>query len=217
MSVILEDRPIEQVREETIDQLIVNYSHGVISAPAFERRLDQAMNTDSHQEIVKLVADLTLKADSDYTNKKEYQFTPNYTSSGTDDVLKLKSILGNIERSGQWLVPKIITVNNVLANLTLDFTDAVFQHQNVTIKLNCILGDSKIYVPENINVVCKTYGIISNIKNKTASLANRQGPQITIEGKIFLGSVDVSVKRTIKEKFVTFANNLKNTFDINNH
>ena len=56
MSVILEDRPIEQVREETIDQLIVNYSHGVISAEAFERRLDQAMSSDNHQEIIDLVA-----------------------------------------------------------------------------------------------------------------------------------------------------------------
>ena len=48
MTVILEDRPIEQVREETIDQLIFNYSHGVISAEAFERRLDQAMNSNTH-------------------------------------------------------------------------------------------------------------------------------------------------------------------------
>ena len=43
MAVILEDRPIETLREEVIDTLIYNYSHGVISNEAFERRLDQAM------------------------------------------------------------------------------------------------------------------------------------------------------------------------------
>ena len=48
MSVVLEDRPIEQVREEVIDNLIYNYSHGVISAEAFERRLDKAMSTQVH-------------------------------------------------------------------------------------------------------------------------------------------------------------------------
>ena len=44
MSVKVEDRPIEQVREQVIDQLIYNYSHGVISVDAFERRLDNAMD-----------------------------------------------------------------------------------------------------------------------------------------------------------------------------
>ena len=213
MSVILEDRPIEQVREETIDQLIFNYSHGVISAEAFERRLDQAMNSDRHQEIIDLVADLTLKADTQYNDNKEHQFTPSYSNPNSDDTLNLQSILGNIERSGQWYVPKTITVNNILGEALLDFTDAVFQHQNVTIKLNCILGSNKIYVPENINVVCKSYGIISSIENKAPSMANRQAPIITIEGKVVLGSLNVTVKKTIKEKFVAFANNLKAAFD----
>lgn len=215
MSVILEDRPIEQVREETIDQLIFNYSHGVISSEAFERRLDQAMNSESHQEIIDLVADLTLKADTNYSDKKEHQFTPSYSSSNSDDSLNLKSILGSIERSGQWYVPKVITVNSILGEATLDFTDAIFQHQHVTIKLNCILGSSKVYVPENVNVICKTYGIVSSIENKAPSMANRQAPVITIEGKVVLGSLDVSIKRTIKEKFIAFANNLKSAFDIN--
>jgi hypothetical protein len=213
MSVILEDRPIEQVREETIDQLIYNYSHGVISAEAFERRLDQAMNSESHQEIVDLVADLSLKADTSYSDKKEHQFTPSYTNADSDDTLNLQSILGNVERSGQWYVPKTITVNNILGEAVLDFTDAVFQYQNVTIKLNCILGSNKIYIPENINVVCKSYGIVSSIENKAPSMANRQAPIITIEGKVVLGSLNVEIKRTIKEKFIAFANNLKAAFD----
>jgi predicted membrane protein len=213
MSVILEDRPIEQVREETIDQLIFNYSHGVISSEAFERRLDQAMNSESHQEIVDLVADLSLKANTTYNDKKEHQFTPSYSNADSDDNLNLKSILGNIERSGQWYVPKVITVNSILGEAMLDFTDAVFQHQNVTIKLNCILGSSKIYVPENINIVCKTFAIASSIENKAPSMANRQAPIITIEGKVVLGSLNVSIKTTIREKFIAFANNLKAAFD----
>jgi predicted membrane protein len=100
-----------------------------------------------------------------------------------------------------------------LGEALLDFTDAVFQHQNVTIKLNCILGSNKIYVPENINIVCKSYGIISSIENKAPSMANRQAPIITIEGKVVLGSLNITVKKTIKEKFVAFANNLKAAFD----
>ncbi len=38
MAVNIEDRPINKVREEVIDQLIMNYSHGELSHEAFERR-----------------------------------------------------------------------------------------------------------------------------------------------------------------------------------
>jgi len=40
----------------------------------------------------------------------------------------------------------------------------------------------------------------------------KQAPHIRIEGFQVLGSVEVKVKRTIKEKFVAFANSLKGTF-----
>ncbi|WP_076410207.1 LiaF domain-containing protein [Shewanella sp. UCD-KL12] len=212
MSVTLEDRPIEQVREEVIDKLIVNYSHGMISVEAFERRLDDAMDSSSHEELMSLVADLPLSADADYSKQKDKQFTPNYSSKQSEDTLNINCILSSNERSGQWEVPSKIKLSNVLGETTLDFTDAIFQYQNVTINLNCVLGSCTIYIPENINVVCKTYCAVSSIENRAPSMANRQAPVITIEGKVILGDLSVSVKRTIKEKFIAFANQLKDTF-----
>lgn len=70
MTVKLTDRPIETVREETIDQLIMNYSHGRISYEAFERRLDQAMETDQHQVLLDLTEDLDLSVDDNYAASK---------------------------------------------------------------------------------------------------------------------------------------------------
>ena len=63
MSVKIEDRPIEQVREQVIDQLIYNYSHGVISVEAFERRLDDAMAASDNKALMDLVEELTLNTD----------------------------------------------------------------------------------------------------------------------------------------------------------
>src|SRR5690606_23291616 len=126
MPVKLEDRPIEQVREETIDKLIMNYSHGIISAEAFERRLDDATGTDSHQLLVELVADLRLEADTRYDDLKERRFTPNYRAqsegSGSDRIV---SVLSSNDRSGQWVVPQQLNMIGVLGSATLDFTDAV--------------------------------------------------------------------------------------------
>ncbi|TMO81622.1 hypothetical protein CWC16_02710 [Pseudoalteromonas sp. S3776] len=217
MSVKIEDRPIEQVREQVIDQLIYNYSHGEISAEAFERRLDSAMDTTDNTALLGLVEDLTLHADTQYTAQKQTQFAPNYSAQqGENENLTLKSILGSSERSGQWVVPKDIYIQNYMGSIVLDFTDAIFTHQHVTIHVSCYFGSEEIYVPEHVNVVSKMFCIMGSFENKTASLNKRQGPTIQIEGRTVLGSVEVKVKRTIKEKFISFANDLKAQLGVNN-
>lgn len=209
MPVKLEDRPIEQVREETVDKLIVNYSHAVISAEAFERRLDEAMATESHQQLVDLVADLPLEADKSYDQQKERSFTPNYSAGNDEKDDKLISILGSNVREGQWVVPKKIYVVDIVGSAKLDFTDAIFQHQHVEVNVANVLGSLDIFVPEHVNVTTRMFNIIGSSENRAPSIAHRQAPQITITGYSVLGSLEVSVKRTMKEKFVAFANSMR--------
>lgn len=213
MTVKLEDRPIEQVREETIDKLIVNYSHGVISADAFERRLDTATYATEHQVLVDLVADLSMEADSQYDRYKEKQFTPKYQSGDDESNERLITVLSNSERTGQWIVPKQITVYGLLGSAKLDFTDAVFQHQHVEIKVVNGLSSLEIFVPENINVSTRLIDIISSSENTAPSMGGRQAPTISVTGWSVLSSVEVTVKQTMKEKFVAFANSIKATFN----
>ncbi|CAB0151607.1 hypothetical protein PSI9734_01981 [Pseudidiomarina piscicola] len=212
MSVKLSDRPIEQVREETVDKLIVNYSRAIISAEAFERRLDEAMATDDHQQLVDLVTDLPLDADVQYDHKKERSFTPNYAATDATEDDKMISILGSNVREGQWQVPKKIIVVDVLGSAKLDFTDAIFQHQAIEVRVTNVLGSLEIFVPENVNVTTRVFNIIGSAENHAPSMAGRQAPQITITGWSLLGSIEVSVKRTMKEKLVAFANSMREAF-----
>ena len=101
----LEDRPIAQVREDVIDQLIMNYSHGVISEQAFERRLDIATNSDDHQLLAEQVADLTLLPDAKYRAMWAQSFTKPQPKAerGANAAVgdRLVSVLSSDERSGQ--------------------------------------------------------------------------------------------------------------------
>lgn len=211
MPVKLEDRPIEQVREETIDKLIVNYSHGVISAEAFERRLDEASYSESHQTLVELAADLPLETDSQYARYKDTQFAPNYQAAeaGEDEHERLTCVLSNQERSGRWVVPRKILLTNVLGSVKLDFSDAVFTHQHVTIEVKDLLGSLEVLVPGDVNVTTKLSGFLSSTENTAPSMGGRQAPSIVIEGLSILSSVEVSEKKTMKEKWVAFANSIK--------
>lgn len=205
----LEDRPIEQVREEVIDKLIYHYSHGVISAEAFERRLDKAMASQEHHEIADLAADLTLQVDDDYARQKEKKLNINYTGGDVPDNETIINIMGGSDRSGRWQVPAEIRVFNFMGGSDIDFTDAVFTTPNVTIKTLCVMGGADIKVPENVNVVTKAFCLMGGIDNNAPSIADRQAPTITVEGFVIMGGVDIGLKRTIKEKFIELANQMR--------
>lgn len=213
MSVILEDRPIQKVREEVIDQLILNYSHGVISSEAFERRLDSAMASESHHEIVELVADLEMVVDTHYNQHKESQFSHNYGENSADTTETIVNVFGGSTRTGKWSVPREIKVLSLFGGSKIDFSDAIFSSPNVTIKVLCIFGGDDIFVPENINVVSKAFCVFGGIDNKAPSIAHHQAPTLTIEGLVVFGGVNISIKQTIKEKFVAFANQLKSVLN----
>lgn len=212
--VTLQDRPIAQIREQVIDQLIMNYSHGVISAEAFERRLDEATNTDDHQVLVDLVADLTLVPDTAYLEQRERSFTPNYAASDNSvpQHEKVIAILSSSDYTGQWVVPSEMNVYCGLGSVELDFTDAIFQHQKIIVRVKNVLGSLNIFVPEHVNVVSNMFNIIGSSSNKAPSMGGRQAPQIIIEGYSVLGSLEIEVKRTMKEKFMAFANSFREAF-----
>ncbi|ALS97963.1 DUF1707 SHOCT-like domain-containing protein [Lacimicrobium alkaliphilum] len=208
----LEDRPFEQVKEQAIDQLIMNYSHGIWSAEAFERRLDVATEAKTHQELVDLVADLSLQPDTQYQQQRERSFSPRYQAGEDKQNENIISVLSSNQHSGQWLVPAEIRVINVLGSVELDFSEAIFQHQHIVIRVNNWVGSLSILVPEEVNVVSNMFNIIGSAENRAPSMGGRQAPKIVIEGYSVLGSLEVSLKRTIKEKFVAFANQFRDVF-----
>lgn len=213
MPVKLEDRPIEQVKEEVIDVLIHNFSHGIISSEAFERRLDAVIETTQHQVMMDQIKDLDAAPNDDIKKQKEAQFSVNYAQQSADDSEKMLSILGETDRSGIWTVPRELKVFTLLGNSTIDFTNARFSGPNVTIKVYSLLGSDKIYIPENVNVVSKAFCILGSTRNKAPSIASKQAPTITVEGVVILSELSIKIKTTMKESFVAFANKMKAMLD----
>ncbi|RUO47351.1 hypothetical protein CWE21_09200 [Pseudidiomarina aquimaris] len=211
MSVKLEDRPIEKVREETIDKLIVNYSHEVISKEAFERRLDEAMATTVHQELVDLVADLPLAADANYQQQKQASFGATSTADPAPDE-KLVSILSSNTRKGPWVVPAHLKIIDVLGSVTLDFSEAHFAQPNVTIEMNNVLGSLSIIVPDHVAVVSRASHILGSSDDHCPPRDAGTTQTISVTGWSLLGSVDVSIKRNMRERWLSFANSMRETF-----
>jgi hypothetical protein len=209
MPVNIEDRPIENVREAVIDQLIMNYGHGEISLEAFERRLDQAMNSTCNKELLSLVDDLDLNVDQDYVDTKKQDMGNNYMPGHTEEEETITNILSSSNRQGPWKVPKEINLNNYLSSADLDFTEAVFSHPEVRINTFSLFSNCTIYVPENVKIISNLSCIAGRIDNRSPSITDNNAPTVYIEGTSVFSSIDIKVKRTMKERFVAFADGLK--------
>lgn len=217
MAVPASDRPLDKVKEEVIDQLILNYSHGELSADAFERRLDQAYACEDQTTLLTLVVDLPLQTDPRYHTEKAARMQPQFTpSNNSEPQLNIRSILSTEHVTGEWIVPKEIYINNYTGNTELDFSNAVFTHPEVTVTINNIMGQDDFIVPDNVDVSLSTSNIMGSVSNKRPRLAmtnfSVQRPHIHIRGKIILGSVEVRVKQSMKQQIKHFADSLKDLF-----
>lgn len=211
MAVNHQDRPIGILREEVIDQLIVNYGHEELSLEAFERRLDQALASDDADELTELVADLELKADQNYADQKreELALDLDYDYGNTREVEYAINIFGGSNRSGPWHVPREIRMLNLFGGGDIDFTEAKFSHPSVRIKLLTLFGGASIYVRDDINTISKIVSIFGGTDNSAPSIRNSNAPVVIIEGLVMFGGTDIKVKRTVKEIFVDFADRIR--------
>jgi hypothetical protein len=211
MTVENQDRPIDVVREEVIDQLIVNYGHEKLSLEAFERRLDQALASDDASTLGELVADLELQADESYSDLKreELERDLDYDYGATRDVEYVISIFGGSNRRGPWNVPKEIRMLNLFGGGEIDFTEARFTHPSVRIRMLTLFGGASIYVREDINTVSNVRSIFGGSSNRAPSSRRSHAPVVIIEGLVMFGGATIKIRRTIREIFVDFADRVR--------
>ena len=213
MPVVIEDRPTQAVRDEVIDQLIMNYSHGKLSYEAFERRLDIAMESKDNAEIAKQAEDLDLSVDDSYVASKQHDFGCKVVPGEAEEVDEIVSIFSGSTREGTWNVAKEIKITSIFSGSDIDFSQAKFSHPQVRVKIFSLFSGDNIYIPEGVNVISKAFCIFGGIDNKAGSFAVPNAPTIIVEGFAIFSGVDIKVKQTIKERFVAFADSLKKMFN----
>ena len=218
MPVVPQDRPISALREETIDQLIVNYGHGKLSLAAFERRLDEALDTQSHDRLLELTKDLDLRADRQYAERKRaelgirVQASDAYNREDAGEVEHIINIFGGSNRSGQWDVPSRIRILTLFGGSDLDFSEARFTSQTTRITMLCIFGGVDLRVREGVRTVSKAVCIFGGVDNRAPSTSDPNAPTIVLQGLVLFGGVDIKIKKTAKERWLEFADTIKEMF-----
>ncbi len=213
MPVTPEDRPLDALREDTIDQLVMNYGHGHLSLEAFQRRLDQAYDAGDHAGLAVLTADLQTEVDAGYVALKREQlgFSPD-PAEPAREVDYLVNVLGGSERSGEWTAAGQIRVVDVLGGAKLDFSAARFSTATVRVRVVCLLGGVEILVPEGVAVTLRAANILGGVHNRASARQDPGAPRIVIDGLVLLGGLHVKVKRSVRERVLQFADSVRQTF-----
>ncbi|GAA5215193.1 DUF1707 domain-containing protein [Corallincola platygyrae] len=209
MAVKLEDRPIDTLRQEVIDQLIMNYGHGELSLEAFERRLDIAMQTTSHEKLVEQVADLQLAVNKEYVDEKQQQMGVKLSPLETKANDYMISLFGGNDVSGPRPIARTTWVVDIFSGADIDLTDAVFPQGEVRFRMFNLFSGTDFYVPENVNVITRMFSIFGGVDCRITSTPEPNAPTIIVEGIAIFSGIDIKVKKSLKERFIGFAEQFK--------
>jgi hypothetical protein len=216
MPVRPQDRPIDALREETVDQLIMNYGHGKLSREAFERRLDEALEAKSIDKLTELTDDLDLRTDRQYTTQKKAELGIRIDPSArahVDEADTIVNVFAGHNRRGTWDVPRAMRLINVFGGCELDFTDARFTGETTYITVFCLFGGVNIRVRDGMRTISKALCIFGGVDNRGGATLDPNAPLLVIDGFCLFGGVDIRVKKTPKERLYEFADQLRSMFD----
>jgi hypothetical protein len=216
MPVTPNDRPIEALRDETVDQLIMNYGHGKLSREAFERRLDDALDTKSHDQLLELTRDLDLKVDREYAAQKKAELgirMEPVPSGSTEEPEYMVNVFGGTTRKGAWHVPRAIRIINIFGATDLDFTDATFSAQTTYVTTFCLFGGVTARVREGLRTISRAVCIFGGVDNRGPPTADPNAPLVVVEGLVLFGGIDIKLKKTPKQHLQEFANQLRTLFN----
>lgn len=106
---------------------------------------------------------------------------------------------------GRWVPEPVIIAKGVAGGLTLDFSQAIFVHRVITIKVTAYAGAVTLIVPPNVHVEQKGHavlgafggggGVFSRSNGALPETVSNSGITIKIEGRAFMGAVNAAVNR----------------------
>jgi hypothetical protein len=178
-------------RESAIQLLSDGFAGDLLTLEQFDERLARAHAATSIADLDALVADLLPLAPPRAT-----ALVPLTVDGSLSPTRKrLRSIFGNLERHGAWVVPAELSVAAVFGSAVLDLRDARFTAAVTEIDVRVVCGNLEIIVPPQLAVECESTALLGNLESHAGgAVADPDRPLVRIRGPIVLGNLEVRVR-----------------------
>lgn len=121
-------------RDRVIDVLRAATSDGRLTADEFNERMEAALASRTFRELAPLTADLAAAP-----AQRRPEIAP------AEDVIRIDQRGGSVQRTGRWVVPRLLELHPSRCDVNLNFTDAVVMHETLHVDMK-MRGGSLILV-----------------------------------------------------------------------
>ena len=211
MTIPAQDKPLNRLRQEVIDQLVLNYGHEKLSRDAFERRLDEAYDARNHDILLALVADLENYHDEAVERQLDHILYADPARAEESDWVI--DIFSGSHRNHEDIVPARVHMLNIFGGCHLDYSMAEFSARETHIKVLCIFGGAHIYVPEGVKVKTRIIPLLGGTRNDAEPDQDPDSPVVVVSGLSVCGGIHVGLKRTFRERMQGFAEEIRQMFN----
>jgi DUF1707 SHOCT-like domain len=130
-------------RDRVIDVLRAATEDGRLTADEFNERMEAALSSRTFRELAPLTADLATSQASQASQATPASRAPE--SAQAEDVMRIDQRGGSVQRTGRWMVPRLLELHPSWCDVNLNFTDAVIVHDTLRVDMK-MRGGSLILV-----------------------------------------------------------------------
>ncbi|MDH3732646.1 MAG: DUF1707 domain-containing protein [Gemmatimonadota bacterium] len=200
------DLPVQPIppseRQKTVDRLCAHFAADHLETDEFERRLDLAYAAQARNELVALEQDLPelrRGAEAEAVDSTLPAPAPSASVDTSRPVQErdfMAAVMGGTERGGNWIPAKHTTVLTLMGSASLDFREATYTSQEISVTLFSIMGGAEIIVPPGVHVESNGIAIMGGWgKPVDRTPADPNAPVIRINGLVLMGGVDIKERQ----------------------
>ena len=105
------------------------------------------------------------------------------------------AVLSNVNRTGDWVLPRLFRAAAILGNIEIDLTRARVGPGTSHIEIATFLGNVTVVVPPELRVECEVDPLVGSfeVTHDARSTTSPDAPVVRITGTVVLASVEVKV------------------------
>ena len=183
-------------REQVIDWLSQAFAEDALGLEEYEDRVSLAHRATALEQLDKLVADLERPADAPVPTEALAVRQPAPVDVHRAEKKTFVSIMGGLERRGNWRVPKRVRMFTFMGGAELDFREVDLPPGVTDILIINIMGGTEIIVPPTLHVECDGWAIMGGFEDLDRSPARPEpdAPLLRIRGFSLMGGFEIETR-----------------------
>jgi hypothetical protein len=181
-------------RERIIKILSECFAKNILEMEEFERRVSQAHQAQSVQDLARLIDDIP----AEMAEAPEETQEPASAKSVVlrEDEQPVYGIMMSRRLRGRWLKCRTVNSRTLMSSLEFDFRDLDLPSDIVEINVLALMSSVVVTVPESLPVQLEVIPILGEVKEgrRVKTALPRKGPGVRVTGFVMMGEVKVRTR-----------------------